>query len=236
MLLARELDGARRARGYTTRTLAEAMSMSAAMLNRVMTGRRSPTPLEVGGLCALLEIPAGRRPGLYRWAATAGQVDWIATDESAVPLADVEAVTGGATWFAAASVPPPLRTPDYAAALGAAPGAPADARYYLHPAVLEHPLVPEGVLREQAAHLLDHLDAVRLVPPTVPAEPGFRVLTAEHFPPIVHFEHHGVDVVLERPELTARHVAFLAEAAVASLDRGQTRDALEARADRLPRG
>ena len=194
LLLARELDGARRARGFTTRTLAAAMSMSPATVNRVMTGRRVPTALEVGGLCALLDIPAGRRPTLYEWARTAELTEWIIRpDDGKNPLRDIEELADGITWFEPGLIPGPLRIAEYDRAVehttGANPysaqvvraAAPRNSRFLIHPRALGNPGLPERDHRAQLLHLFrDHLPRIRLFPDTVVTWPGCRVPDVAH--------------------------------------------------------
>ncbi|EWC59988.1 hypothetical protein UO65_4697 [Actinokineospora spheciospongiae] len=248
LLLARALDDARRAHGFTTRELASAMSMSPAMLNRVMTGRRTPTPLEIGGLCAVLDIPAPHRPVLYRLVRESGRTDWITTPaDGEQHLAQIEAAAHSATWFAPDLIPRPLRTTAYSRAVltatGAHPDTPAPAtrdtaptevinRFLIHPRALRHPTVPEAVMREQVRHLREaHLSTTRLLPHTVAPYPEFRTLRIAHFPPVVHIEHHTTAVILERPDATAPHTAFLRDVEAVSLGREDTRQALSGRGD-----
>ncbi|PWW65657.1 helix-turn-helix domain-containing protein [Actinokineospora spheciospongiae] len=216
LLLARELDSARLARGFTTRELASAMSMSPAMVNRVMTGRRVPTALEIGGLCAVLDVPAARRPLLYRRAAATDLTGWVVhAGTGDDPIGDVEAVADGITGFDPALVPRPLRTPAYERAIGSDRGRADPAllrisRFFLHPSALSHPAVSAETMRDQLLHLVEnHAHRVRLLPIGVAREPGFRVLEVGHFPSVVHIEHHGTDVLLEEPAATGAHTAFL---------------------------
>ena len=230
LLLARELDGARQARGFSTRTLATAMSMSPAMVNRVMTGRRVPTALEIGGLCAVLDIPAHRRPVLYHRTATAEQTEWILhPDDERGPLRDLELLADTITWFAPDLIPRPLRTGDYARALDDDPGTeragPRRNRFFLHPFTLGHPAIPADVLRGQLRHLLGN-PAVRLLPAGVDRRPAFRVLAVERFPSIVHIEHLGTDFLVEHPGATSAHTAFLRHLDATALSATETRDEL----------
>ncbi|WP_233427472.1 helix-turn-helix domain-containing protein [Actinokineospora spheciospongiae] len=77
LLLSSELDAVRVERGLTTRMLADAMNMSPAMVNRMMTGRRVPDPVEIGGLCAVLDVPPERRLHLYGLARESEKKDWL---------------------------------------------------------------------------------------------------------------------------------------------------------------
>ncbi|EWC63981.1 hypothetical protein UO65_0692 [Actinokineospora spheciospongiae] len=239
LLLARELDAARQARGFTTRNLAAGMSMSPAMLNRVMTGRRVPTALEIGGLCSLLDIHPARRRHLYRLTADADLTDWLLmTDAEENPVDQVEHIAETITCFASHLIPRPLRTNAYNDAIThttAAHSTPtaASARameismFLLHPRSLQHPGVPVAVMREQLHHLRDtHLHRIRLLPAAVPPEPGFRVLGIDHFPPVVHIEHHNTTVLLEHPAATATHTTFLHRAEAASLTVDHAREIL----------
>ncbi|EWC59431.1 hypothetical protein UO65_5292 [Actinokineospora spheciospongiae] len=236
LLLARELDGARRARGFTTRALAAAISMSPAMVNRVMTGRRVPTALEVGGLCALLDVPAGRRPTLYEWARTAELTEWIIRPGGGKnPLRDIEGLADEITWFEPGLIPGPLRTAEYDRAVEHATGAnphsdPAvraaalrNSRFLIHPRALGNPGLPERDHRAQLLHLFrDHLPGIRLFPDTVVTWPGCRVLDVAHFPPVVHLTHHDTDIVLENQG----RAAHLRQLEGMALSAGETREAL----------
>jgi transcriptional regulator with XRE-family HTH domain len=238
LLLARELDEARHRRGYSTRALAATMNMSAAMLNRVMTGRRVPTALEIGGLCAVLDIPAHRRPVLYQRTATVEHTEWVIHPDTARnPVRDVEAFADDITWFEPTLIPRPLRTSAYDLALGNGRN-PAEqaadlaalriSRFLLHPLVLNHPAIPEDVLRGQLRHLLDnHLTRIRLLPASVDPRPGFRVLHIGHFAPVVHIEHHDTDLLLENPTATSRHTTFLKRVNDVALTTAETRDLLQ---------
>ncbi|WP_424183386.1 Scr1 family TA system antitoxin-like transcriptional regulator [Actinokineospora sp. G85] len=215
LLIARELDGARRARGLSTRDLAAAMTMSPAMVNRVMTGRRVPTALEIGGLCAVLKIPATRRPVLYQRVANAEVTGWVGhLDDRRSPIDEAEAVAGAITWFASTLIPRPLRTPAYDEAIGLPRWRPSpvprSARFLLHPLCLNHPAVPRDVMRTQLLHLRHNTTHdIHLVPAATNPEPAFRLLEVKHFPPIVHIEHQDTDVLLEDEKATAAHVEFI---------------------------
>ncbi|WP_424184219.1 helix-turn-helix domain-containing protein [Actinokineospora sp. G85] len=77
LLVSGELENNRRARGLTTRQLASAMGMSAAMVNRIMNGRKIPTAVQIGGLCAKLEVPKARRQIVYDLVRESERDDWI---------------------------------------------------------------------------------------------------------------------------------------------------------------
>ncbi|PWW59579.1 helix-turn-helix domain-containing protein [Actinokineospora spheciospongiae] len=237
LLLARELDAARQKQGFTTRALAAGMSMSPAMLNRVMTGRRVPTALEIGGLCSLLDIHPARRHHLYRLTANADLTDWLLpTNAEENPIGQIEAIAETITWFASHLIPQPLRTTAYNNAITtAAHPTPTAASaqttgismFLLHPQTLHHPGVPTAVSREQLYHLRDtHPHKIRLLPTTIPPEPSFRVLDIDHFPPIVHIEHHNTTILMEHPTATATHTAFLHHAKAVSLTVDHTRELL----------
>ena len=239
LLLARELDTARQKRGFTTRSLAAGMSMSPAMLNRIMTGRRVPTALEIGGLCSLLDIHPTRRHHLYRLTADADLTDWLLmTDAEENPVSQIEAIAKTITSFDSHLIPHPLRTPAYNDAItrtiGRHPTSTTafaqtigTSTFLLHPQALHHPGVPGTVVREQIQHLHGtHLSRIRLLPATISPQPGFRVLDIDHFPPVVHVEHHETTVLLEHPTATAAHIAFLHRAKGVSLTEGDTKRAL----------
>ena len=239
LLVARELDAARQKRGFTTRNLAAGMSMSPAMLNRIMTGRRVPTALEIGGLCSLLDIHPTRRRHLYRLTADANLTDWLVTsDTQESPVNQIEQIAETITSFDAALIPRPLRTTAYDDAvtriIGVHPTSTAVAAqmmgismFLLHPQALHHPGVSGAVLREQLRHLLDaHCSKIRLLPVTIPPQPGFRVLEIDHFSPVVHIEHHNTTILLEHPSATATHTDFLHHAKAISLTAEHTRQAL----------
>ena len=240
LLLARELDTARLARGLTTRELAGQMTMSPAMLNRVMTGRRVPTALEIGGLCGLLDIDPARRPHLYRLTAEADLTDWIirpGTDPN--PLDAVEGIADTTTWIDPLLIPRPLRTTAYHHALGHPTDSPPDGggfpgpatpradRFLLHPRALTSPVVPTDVMGEQIRHLC-HTAAnnVRLLPATFLPHPGFRLLHIDHFPPVVHLDHQGTHILLEHPRSTTAHTALLRTAMTAAATTDHTLRAL----------
>jgi len=220
LILARRLDTARRGRGYTTRKLAGEMSMSAAMVNRVMTGRRVPTALEIGGLCALLDIRPDHRQVLYRLAATADRTDWIIRHghDGPNPVRDLEALATTITTYEPDLLPAALRTPAYHRATRQ----PRDLErpepdtrrksVYLVPArVLDDHDLPGEVRHTQLRHLLAEPQRVRVLPRAAPRQAAFRVLEIDNFPPVVHIEHHTTSIVLERPDSTTATAALLAE-------------------------
>ncbi|EWC61649.1 hypothetical protein UO65_3007 [Actinokineospora spheciospongiae] len=236
LLVARELDTARLARSLTTRELAGQMTMSPAMLNRVMTGRRVPTALEIGGLCGLLDIDPARRPHLYRLTADADLTEWIIRPGAGTSaLGAIEEVADTATWLDPLLIPRPLRTAAYHHALGhpigdhqsPEPAAPPTDRFLLHPRALTHPAIPADVMGEQLLHLCHTApNTIRLLPATFPPHPGFRVLHIDHFPPVVHIDHHGTHVILESPDSTAAHTTLLRAATTAAATAEHTRRTL----------
>lgn len=209
LILARRLDAARLRRGFTTRQLASAMTMSPAMVNRVMTGRRVPTALEIGGLCALLDIAPQQRQVLYALRATAEHIDWIIRHpiEGREVLHDLEAMATTITTHDPTLIPGPLRTAAYRDAIGLEAvdrSETVDQRqthFFLPARVLDNRDLPREVLREQVRHLIGHRAHLRVLPRTVP-HPGFRLFGIDNFPPVVHIEHQTTSVVLEHPAST----------------------------------
>ncbi|EWC61286.1 hypothetical protein UO65_3416 [Actinokineospora spheciospongiae] len=216
LILARRLDATRLRRGFTTRQLASAMSMSPAMVNRIMTGRRVPTALEIGGLCALLDIAPQQRQVLYALRATAEHIDWIIRHpiEGREVLHDLEAMATTITTHDPNLIPGPLRTAAYRDAIGLAPdvdraeagaaetgATDRQAHFFLPARVLDNRDLPREVLREQLRHLIGHRAHLRVLPRTVP-HPGFRLFHIENFSPVVHIEHQTTSVVLEHPAST----------------------------------
>ncbi|MCG8918788.1 helix-turn-helix transcriptional regulator [Actinokineospora sp. PR83] len=229
LLLARELDTNRTKRGLTTRKLADQMRMSPAMCNRVMTGRRVPTPLEIGGLCALLDIPAHRRPALYELARTASDTQWIIhRTQGTEILSAIEAEAHTITSVCPSPIPGPLRTDAYNSNQErATPGHERLAdRYLLHPAALRDTAVPRHVMREQLRHLTSAPKPVRLLPNSTPLHGAFRVVQIEHFHPVVWLEHEVTTVVLERPSETSPYTRVESTLMNAALSVKETNEAL----------
>ncbi|MCG8917848.1 helix-turn-helix domain-containing protein [Actinokineospora sp. PR83] len=237
LLLARELDTARHKRGFTTRNLAEQMSMSPAMLNRVMTGRRVPTALEIGGLCSLLDIHPTRRPHLYRLTADADLTDWLlrpGTEGDTV--SSIEQIAETITWVDPTTIPRPLRTTAYHDAITRNageepfPAPPQNTRAgksFIHTQALTHPGIPGETMREQLRHLRDTTPGnIRLLPAASPPHPGFRLLEIDHFPPVVHINHHGTHILLEHPESTTPYTALCRTLETIALTTGHTRRVL----------
>ncbi|MCG8915726.1 helix-turn-helix transcriptional regulator [Actinokineospora sp. PR83] len=215
LILARRLDAARLRCGFTTRQLATAMSMSPAMINRIMTGRRVPTALEIGGLCALLDIAPQQRQVLYALRATAEHIDWIIRHpiEGREVLHDLEAMAATITTHDPTLIPGPLRTAAYRDAIGLGDVDRANdvdraeavdqrqTHFFLPARVLDNRDLPREVLREQLRHLIGHRAHLRVLPRTVP-HPGFRLFDIDNFSPVVHIEHQTTSVVLEHPAST----------------------------------
>ncbi|PWW53126.1 Scr1 family TA system antitoxin-like transcriptional regulator [Actinokineospora spheciospongiae] len=238
LLLARALDAARVAHGFTTRALASAMSLSPAMLNRIMTGRRVPTALEIGGLCSLLDIHPARRHRLYQLTADADLTDWIIHPGSDMsPLGAIEEIADTITYYDPLLIPHPLRTTAYHRALDSStdehpddtpgPESPRISRFLLHPRSLTNAPVPKEVMAEQIRHLRDTTpNSIRLLPTAFPPHPGFQLLKINHFPPVVHIDHHGTHILLEHPTSTSPHATVLHDAQAAALTSEHTQRAL----------
>ncbi|EWC64514.1 hypothetical protein UO65_0121 [Actinokineospora spheciospongiae] len=239
LILARTLDAARIRRGFTTRALATAMAMSPAMLNRTMTGRRVPDRLEIGGLCALLDIPTDHRHTLYRLVMNADLTDWVLyPDDADNPIGDVEKIAAEITHYEPALIPLPLRTDNYHQAITdfteESPDTESKAarlslpisRFLIHPQALQHPGLPREVIHEQLLHLRGYLNKIRLLPATTSPHPGFRCLEVENFHPIIHIRNHNIDILLEKTATTTAHTAFLQHAETFSLTTKATYDAL----------
>jgi transcriptional regulator with XRE-family HTH domain len=231
LLLARELDSNRNRLGLSTRELAAKMQMSTAMLNRVMTGRRVPTQLEIGGLCALLDIPAYRRPALYKLVRTAGETQWIVHHSEASRILGVlEGEARNITSVYPSPIPTPLRTERYDSSLPAAQVPSRVERvadtYLLHPATLQDNTIPPAVMREQLRHLTSLPEAIRLLPNGTSTQGAFRIVHIEHFHPIVWLEHATTTVILENPEVTSPYTEAASALISAALSARETQDAL----------
>ncbi|PWW58401.1 Scr1 family TA system antitoxin-like transcriptional regulator [Actinokineospora spheciospongiae] len=251
LLLSSELDHHRRRRGHTTRTLATAMHMSAAMLNRVMTGRRVPTALEIGGLCALLDIPAHRRPILYTLAREAEHTQWT---EHHPPwdltrftlLHALHNLAARITTHSHTTIPHALRTPAYHhALLTAHPAIPtatipalmddltnhaaaATAVHHVHAHALNHPAIPPPTMRAQLRHLLAS-DTVRLIPPGTPPQVPcpFQAIHPPHAHPVVFLDLDLTTVILEQDAATP-YLELSDHIRTTSLNSADTRDLIRA--------
>ncbi|WP_424183742.1 helix-turn-helix domain-containing protein [Actinokineospora sp. G85] len=180
MLLAAELEAARRRKGLTTRELAQVMGMSASMVNRIMNGRRAPEPMEIGGLCALTSIEAKRRPHLYRLARESARTEWTIHQVGATrdPDGVIEAL-----WALASDI----QTFSPVTARPRWPGGSATWTHY----------VPAGVADQDAVERFAVPDHVHVV-----AEPPFRhgvqVLRFPHSAPVAVLELDYTTLVLEK--------------------------------------
>ncbi|WP_374201837.1 Scr1 family TA system antitoxin-like transcriptional regulator [Actinokineospora sp. PR83] len=133
-------------------------------------------------------------------------------------------------------MPHPLRTTAYHDALtrdtseNITPTSPQTMRistFLLHPQALNHPGIPETTTREQLRHLRDTSPSdIRLLPAESPPHPEFRLLEIDHFPPVVHINHHGTHILLEHPESTAPYTALLRTLSTTALTIESTRQAL----------
>ncbi|WP_269844511.1 Scr1 family TA system antitoxin-like transcriptional regulator [Actinokineospora bangkokensis] len=205
LVLAAALDRYRREAEVTTAQLAGAMRMTAAMTNRIMTGRRVPSGVEIGGLCALLEVPAAERPFLYELARTVDDRAWeLSGTWGRVVLERVFGVAARGFFYDPHLIPRPLRTDEYARAFGAkiASGVPR-----VHESLIpEHTLTRAApVVRSQLMHLLDNPGQWRVIPADEPTVPGFALLEMPHFQPVLHLELLGAELLLEDPRLSARY-------------------------------
>lgn len=204
LLLSSELDAVRVAHGLTTRMLADAMDMSPAMVNRMMTGRRVPGPVEIGGLCAILDVPPDRRPYLYGLARESEKKDWLihATPSDSDPDGTVRAlwsladamdtygVTGGPRVLGNVHVSPGTTRARHAGDVVWT--------HYLPARALDRSV---DELDSQTKRLvrLARLGRVRVIPDGV--APPFRhpvqVLRFRHFAPVVILDLDHTVVILE---------------------------------------
>ncbi|OLR92540.1 helix-turn-helix domain-containing protein [Actinokineospora bangkokensis] len=200
LVLARELDAARTAAGMTTRTLATLMSMSPAMVNRVMTGRRPPTALEIGALCAFLDVPALRRRSLYALASEVDKQNWLHdnTSDTPSPLPTLLDLADSVTTYSATHVPEPRRPHDFDHT-----GADPATTHLIHERALSDP--------RSARHLTSLTGDVHIVPAGHNSPPhSFHLLHIPHFHPVVHAEHNTMTIILETPSATAPYLAQVA--------------------------
>ncbi|WP_197523306.1 helix-turn-helix domain-containing protein [Actinokineospora pegani] len=211
LLLAAELERARVAKGLTTRQLATRMSMSASMVNRVMNGRRTPTAMEIGGLCAVLETPPWRRPHLYALAREADLREWTihGTAHDHDPHGVVRAL-----WTLATSA-------DTYAPTTAPPRVHATGRTWTH-------YVPASALTGPVDVQATPVEAIRVIPETTP--PPFRhpvqVLHLPHYSPVVLVDLDRTSLVLEGDNAT-HYAETLARAAAKALPASESRSAVE---------
>ncbi|MCG8914691.1 helix-turn-helix transcriptional regulator [Actinokineospora sp. PR83] len=230
LLLSSELDAVRVRHGVTTRALAEAMDMSPAMVNRMMTGRRVPGPVEIGGLCAVLDVPPDRRPYLYGLARESEKKDWLihATPSDSDPNGTVRAlwsladavdtygVTGGPRVLGNARVSPE--------AVQARHAEDVVWTHYVPNRALDG---SGGELDSQTKRLvrLARLGGVRIIPDGV--APPFRhpvqVLRFRHFAPVVVLDLDYTVVILEN-EHAEHYVAPLRVAMGSALSAGVSRE------------
>ncbi|WP_424185421.1 Scr1 family TA system antitoxin-like transcriptional regulator [Actinokineospora sp. G85] len=212
MILARSLDAQRRRLGISTRDLAKAVHMSTAMANRVMTGRRVPTPVEIGGLCAVLKVPALRRPILYDLARHAGETNWLlGSGEVPGVVGEISVLATRSVAFDPVLVPGAVRTAEYTEAvtgvpvIGQSASLPSGAArtVVVSERSLVHDGVPGSVMAAQLRALLDCADEWVVVR-AEPAPPqACTVFWFAHFPPVVHARLHGADLVLEEPAMVS---------------------------------
>ena len=237
LLLSRELDANRRRVGLSTREAASGMDMSPAMLNRVMTGRRLPTALEIGGLCALFDVPAARRPVLYALAREGDRTQWLTHHDPGDPdrfavLRELHAVAESITGYDTATLPLALRTAEYHRAVLAATGTASAAHeactvHYVHAHALRAPWVDPAVMTAQLARLRDNR-RLRVLPDRTPppAAHPFQVITTRHFPPVVFFDLGAATLLLEL-DAAAPHLAALRAVEHRALSFGETQAFLD---------
>ncbi|OLR94490.1 helix-turn-helix domain-containing protein [Actinokineospora bangkokensis] len=214
-IIANRLNTARNHLGLTTRALAELMNMTVAMANRMMTGRRIPTSLQIGALCALLDIDPAQRPLLYDLVRTATDTTWLLPHhdpDSARLLGEIEATADTTVHYHPHHVPLAARTPEYHHAVT---GHPRPATPPLTPDLDRTLLVPESaltrtpvpaeVLRDQLDALLHGPWSVRVLPATEPPTEAFTQLHIPHFHPVTALDLLTTHLVLEHPDTTTAY-------------------------------
>jgi len=170
LLLSTELDSARVERGFTTRQLAELMTMSPAMINRIMNGRKIPDALELGGLCALLDIPPRRREHLYGLRRESEDMNWVihATSSTRDPddvVRSLWSLADGITTYATSVTGPRAPGGSGGSTAPASPGHHGDAVWtrYVSADAIERAPYELGTPELRLARLA-RFDGVRIVP------------------------------------------------------------------------
>ncbi|WP_424184665.1 Scr1 family TA system antitoxin-like transcriptional regulator [Actinokineospora sp. G85] len=209
------------AKGYTTRALAKRVGVTPATLNRMMTGRRIASTLDIGGLCAILEVPKDRRPHLYALAAEAEQEDWL------VHSTPKEPDPGGVIrsfWSLAHTVTTystVAATPVITGNSTMPPGSPLST----HPAFASWThYVPQAALNQSFGEPNERLlrvaksNNVRVIPETfrLPLRHPVQIFEFSHYPPVVLCDLEFGAVIIEK-DRAACYVDRLTQAKKAAL-------------------
>ncbi|OLR91916.1 helix-turn-helix domain-containing protein [Actinokineospora bangkokensis] len=242
-IIANRLNTARNHLGLTTRALAELMNMTVAMANRMMTGRRIPTSLQIGALCALLDIDPAQRPLLYDLTRTATDTTWLLphhNTDSPHLIAEIEATANTAVHYHPHHIPLPARTPEYHHAItghprpATPPATPDPHRTLLIPeTALTRTPTPPQVLRDQLDALLHGPWSVRVLPATEPPTEAFTQLHIPHFHPVIALDLLTTHLILEHPDTTTPYQQRTQDLLDHSLTDTDSLDTLRAHRTRL---
>ncbi|WP_035281346.1 helix-turn-helix domain-containing protein [Actinokineospora spheciospongiae] len=233
LLLSTELDSARVERGFTTRQLAELMTMSPAMINRIMNGRRIPDALELGGLCALLDIPPRRREHLYGLRRASEEMNWVihATPSTRDPddvVSSLWSLADGITTYATSVIGPRAPGGSGVSTAPASPGHRGDTIWtrYVSADAIERAPYELGTQELRLARLA-RFDGIRIVPRTTPPllQHPVRVLHFRTFSPVAVLDLDFTTVILEK-DSAVHYVDSLRRVAESALSTGDSRKVL----------
>lgn len=233
LLLSTELDRARLRCGFTTRQLADQMTMSPAMINRIMNGRRIPDALELGGLCALLDIPPHRRAHLYTLRRHSDDTDWIihadtATRDPHDVVRSLWSLADEITTYATTTDSPRVLGNSDASTPRTGPGHRGVTlwTHYLTATALDRTTGEPEALEVRLARLA-RLDGVRIIPhdATPPFHHPVQVLHFRTFSPVVVLDLDFTTLILERGN-AALYVDALRPALASALPIGASRNTI----------
>jgi transcriptional regulator with XRE-family HTH domain len=240
--LGSELREKRLAAGWRSGLLAEELGWSLGKVSKLETGVRGATDTDVAAYLALCKVRGAEFARLVELCRESGKDTWVRPfgDEGPTAAAEHDRSTA-ITHYQCMVVPGPLRTPDYARALGRG-GDERDllrrvrAAFYLEEQALLRPVGGRAVMHDQLMHLLLAPAEVRVVPTGAGGHAGvpgsFALLDAADGRSVVHLEGMVADVFLENPDHVAKYRAALRDVAAVALDVATSREVISGLADR----
>ena len=237
--LGSELREKRLAAGWRSGLLAAALGWSLGKVSKLESGVRGASDTDVAAYLALCKVRGAEFTRLVELSRESGKDTWVRPFGDGRPSTVEHERSTAVTHYACMVVPGPLRTPDYALALGAtASGDPprrGEAVFYLEEQVLLRPVGGRAVMHDQLMHLLLASAEVRVVPTGAGGHAGvpgsFALLDAADGRSVVHLESMVADVFLENPEHVAKYRAAVEGLAAVALDVVRSREVISGLAD-----
>jgi transcriptional regulator with XRE-family HTH domain len=239
-----ELREKRLAAGWGSAVLAAELGWSLGKVSKLETGVRGARDTDVAAYLALCKVKGAEFARLVELCQESGKDTWVRPFGGEGRSATTEhARSTSITHYQCMVVPGPLRTPDYARALGRS-AEESDlprrvrAAFFVEEQALLRPVGGRAVMHDQLMHLLLTPAEVRVVPTGAGGHAGvpgsFALLDAADGRSVVHLEGMVADVFLENPDHVAKYRAALGEVAAVALDVAASREVISGLADGVP--